>query len=70
VHYFPIDHIGYPGYLDYFPGYLDATQVNCMNDRGWSYEATAFLPVSNDKNPHQYLAGSQIDQMIPTQGTQ
>lgn len=37
VHDVPVDYTGYPGYLDYSPGYLDAILEKCMLDRGWVY---------------------------------
>jgi hypothetical protein len=53
VHNIPVGYTGYPGYLDYFPGYLDAILEKCMHDRGWYYGTTASFPSPNGKNPHQ-----------------
>ena len=33
-----VDYTGYPGELDYSPGYLDAILAKCMYDRGWEYK--------------------------------
>jgi hypothetical protein len=41
VHDVPVDYTGYPGELDYSPGYLDDILEKCMLDRGWVYEAEA-----------------------------
>ena len=38
IHEVPVDYTGYPGELDYYPGYLDAILEKCMHDRGWGYE--------------------------------
>ncbi len=32
-----VPYTGYPGDLDYHPGYLDALVEKCMSDRGWVY---------------------------------
>lgn len=37
IHKVPVDYTGYPGELDYSPGYLDAILEKCMFDRGWEY---------------------------------
>ena len=37
IHNLPVDYTGYPGELDYSPGYLDAILEKCMSDRGWEY---------------------------------
>lgn len=39
THDVPVGYTGYPGELDYSPGYLDAILEKCMNDRGWAYDA-------------------------------
>ena len=39
VHEVTVDYTGYPGELDYSPGYLDAILEKCMLDRGWEYRA-------------------------------
>jgi len=39
-----VPYTGYPGYLDYHPGYLDALVEKCMADRGW-----VFRPEPADK---------------------
>jgi hypothetical protein len=39
IHEVPVDYTGYPGELDYSPGYLDAILEKCMHDRGWGYKA-------------------------------
>lgn len=38
IHEVPVDYTGYPGELDYSPGYLDAILEKCMHDRGWGYK--------------------------------
>lgn len=38
VHDVPVDYTGYPGELDYSPGYLDDILEKCMLDRGWVFE--------------------------------
>lgn len=35
-----VPYTGYPGYLDYHPGYLDALVEKCMADRGWVFRPT------------------------------
>lgn len=37
IHDIPVDYTGYPGELDYHPGYLDDILEKCMLDRGWAY---------------------------------
>jgi len=37
THQVVVPYTGYPGYLDYHPGYLDALVEKCMSDRGWVY---------------------------------
>ncbi len=44
IHKIPVDYTGYPGELDYSPGYLDAVLEKCMLDHGWRYE-----PVIGDR---------------------
>ena len=44
VHDVPVDYTGYPGELDYYPGYLDAIMEKCMADKGWEYK----LEVDNE----------------------
>lgn len=43
IHGVVVPYTGYPGYLDYHPGYLDALVEKCMSDRGWRY-----APASED----------------------
>ena len=38
VHEVAVGYTGYPGELDYYPGYLDAILEKCMLDRGWAYQ--------------------------------
>lgn len=38
THNVKVDYTGYPGELDYYPGYLDAILEKCMSDRGWVYQ--------------------------------
>ncbi len=40
IHDVEVGYTGYPGELDYHPGYLDAILEKCMLDRGWVYQAT------------------------------
>lgn len=42
VHEIPVDYTGYPGELDYYPGYLDAILEKCMHDRGWGYREVIY----------------------------
>lgn len=42
THDVPVDYSGYPGELDYHPGYLDEILEKCMHDRNWEYR-----PISN-----------------------
>lgn len=49
VHDVPVDYTGYPGYLDYSPGYLDAILEKCMRDRGWVYAVAAGQPEETKK---------------------
>ena len=37
VHAVPKRYTGYPGYLDYYPSYLDDILGKCMRDRGWVF---------------------------------
>lgn len=37
THQVVVPYTGYPGYLDYHPGFLDALVEKCMRDRGWIY---------------------------------
>lgn len=37
LHGVTVPYTGYPGELDYHPGYLDALVEKCMADRGWVY---------------------------------
>jgi hypothetical protein len=46
IHEVPVDYTGYPGELDYYPGYLDAILEKCMHDRGWEYK-----PMIDDHHP-------------------
>jgi hypothetical protein len=39
-----VPYTGYPGYLDYHPGYLDALVEKCMIDRGWIFQPTPTAP--------------------------
>lgn len=38
IHEVAVDYTGYPGELDYYPGYLDDILEKCMQDRGWAYQ--------------------------------
>lgn len=49
LHDVPVDYTGYPGYLDYSPGYLDAILEKCMHDRGWVYAAGTGQPQETEK---------------------
>ena len=44
IHEVPVDYTGYPGELDYYPGYLDAILEKCMHEHGWEYK-----PVSSER---------------------
>lgn len=45
VHGVIVLYTGYPGELDYHPGYLDALVEKCMADHGWAYRpATTSKP--------------------------
>lgn len=41
LHGVVVPYTGYPGELDYHPGYLDALVEKCMADRGWRYRPVA-----------------------------
>lgn len=41
VHGVIVPYTGYPGELDYHPGFLDALVEKCMTDRGWGYRPAA-----------------------------
>lgn len=44
LHGVAVPYTGYPGYLDYHPGFLDALVEKCMADRGWVFQPAPVVP--------------------------